>query len=97
MGPMLVAWVPSWVREQHERRNPYFRACLRQALDSCKDECVKPRCKGDGKPFAEEEEAEEKTPNPYYLPEGKRTNRNLLRLVRRRMIARFLRKKAEKT
>ena len=42
------------------------------------------------------EEAEEKIPNPYYLPEGNRTNRHLLRLVRRRMIARLPRHNAER-
>ena len=52
VDPMLVAWVPSWLREQYERRNPFFRACLRQALKTCNGEYVKPqekkpRCKKD--------------------------------------------------
>ena len=84
VDPMLVAWVPTWVREQCERRNPYFRPCLRQALGTCKDEFMKPRRKRDAEAAVEEAEgAEEKTPNPYYLPEGRRTNWHLLRLVRR--------------
>ena len=57
---------------------------------------MKPRRKRDAVAVAHDaEEAEENIPNPYYLPEGNRTNRHLLRLVRRRMIARFLRHKAE--
>merc|ERR1712015_262128 len=32
VDPMLASWVPSWVREQYERWNPYFRPCLRSAL-----------------------------------------------------------------
>ncbi len=31
--PMLVSWVPSRVREQYERWNPFFRACLRNAQE----------------------------------------------------------------
>ena len=34
VDPMLMAWVPAWVREQYERRNPFFRACLRYTLRS---------------------------------------------------------------
>ena len=30
--PMLLAWVPGWVVEQYERWNPYFRPCIRSAL-----------------------------------------------------------------
>lgn len=26
VDPMLVCWVPGWVREQYERANPYFRS-----------------------------------------------------------------------
>ena len=58
VDPMLVAWVPTWVREQYERRNPYFRPCLRQALDTCKDEYMKPRRKR-GTAVADEEAEEE--------------------------------------
>ena len=66
VDPMLVAWVPAWVREQYERRNPFFRACLRQALDSCKDEFMKPRRKRDAVAVADDAgAAEEKIPNPY--------------------------------
>ena len=90
------------MREQYERRNPFFRACLRQTLDTCNDEFVKPRPrkqtrkKGQPRPKpVEPDELEEKTPNPYFLPKGSQTNRRLLRLVRRRMIARFFRRQAE--
>ena len=102
VDPMLVAWVPSWLREQYERRNPFFRACLRQALKTCNDEYVlpraaRPRCKkGVPRPPATPPlESEEKTPNPYWLAREAQTNARLLRLVRRRMIVRFLRHKAE--
>ncbi len=103
VDPMLVAWVPSGLREQYERRNPFSRACLRQALDTCADEYVKPRdkkptCKtGEVKPPPEPpKELEEKTENPYFIEEPRhRTNKRLLRLVRQRMIVRFLRRKAE--
>ena len=37
------------------------------------------------------EELEEKVPNPYFLPKAAQTNRRFLRLVRRRMLARFFR------
>ena len=111
VDPMLVAWVPSWVREQYERRNPYFRACLRQAVDTCAEPhldlqaLVQKRAKRRGpKAVADPqsvkdltEEAEEKTPNPYFLPVERRTNWHLLRLVRRRMILRFLRRKDDPT
>ena len=29
VDPVLVAWVPSWVVEQYERWNPYFRDAVR--------------------------------------------------------------------
>lgn len=28
VDPMLVCWVPGWVREQYERANPYSRSVL---------------------------------------------------------------------
>ena len=28
IDPVLVSWVPKWVREQYERANPYFRRVL---------------------------------------------------------------------
>ena len=28
VDPVLVSWVPKWVREQYERANPYFRRVL---------------------------------------------------------------------
>ena len=62
VDPMLMAWVPAWVREQYERRNPFFRPCLRQALDSCKDECMKPRRKRDAVAVAHDAEEIEETP-----------------------------------
>ena len=102
VDPMLVAWVPSWLCEQYEQRNPFFRACLRQALKTCNDDYVKPREKKPrgkkGQPLsppAPIEDLEEKTPNPYRLQRASQTNGCLLRLVRRRMIVRFLRHKAE--
>ena len=35
VDPMLVCWVPVWVREQYERANPYFRAVLKR-LETCR-------------------------------------------------------------
>ena len=35
VDPMLVCWVPGWVREQYERANPYFRSVLKR-LETCK-------------------------------------------------------------
>ena len=75
---------------------------MRQALDTCNDEFVKPRprkptCKK-GQPRPKQlhpEELEEKVPNPYFLPKASQTNRRLLRLVRRRMVARFFRRQAD--
>ena len=29
VDPMLLTWVPAWVREQYERANPYFRSVLK--------------------------------------------------------------------
>jgi len=33
VDPVLVSWVPEWVVEQYERWNPYFRRCVKDALD----------------------------------------------------------------
>ena len=30
VDPMLVCWVPGWVREQYERANPFFRSVLKR-------------------------------------------------------------------
>ena len=30
VDPMLVCWVPGWVREQYECANPYFRSVLKR-------------------------------------------------------------------
>ena len=30
VDPMLVCWVPAWVREQYERANPFFRCVLKR-------------------------------------------------------------------
>ena len=35
VDPMLVCWVPGWVREQYERANPYFCSVLKR-LETCK-------------------------------------------------------------
>ena len=35
VDPMLVCWVPGWVREQYERANLYFRSVLNR-LETCK-------------------------------------------------------------
>ena len=35
VDPMLVCWVPGWVREQYERADPYFRAVLKR-LQTCR-------------------------------------------------------------
>ena len=32
VDPVLVTWVPKWVREQHERANSYFRRVLGKML-----------------------------------------------------------------
>jgi hypothetical protein len=33
VDPALRLWVPSWVREQYERRNPFFRRALEDVMD----------------------------------------------------------------
>ena len=38
--PMLLQWVPSWVNEQYERANPFYREVLTALQGSCKTSCM---------------------------------------------------------
>ena len=109
VDPMLMCWVPDWAHEQHERWNPFFRPCVRQANDTCADETINleelvekrvGRRQLDAaaaqklRASLPKERKDRLVPNPYFLKPGSRTNRCFLRLVRRRMILRALRDKA---
>ena len=85
VDPMLSRWVPSWVREQYERGNPYFRPCLRSALR---------RNKSRRNPDTNESEVvyldDGVSPalNPEFL-RAPRSNKNLLWTMRQRVIFRY--------
>ena len=110
VGPMLMCWVPDWVHEQYERWNPFFRPCVRQANETCMHrtfdlgQLLEKRIERRQLDAAAAQRLRASLPerpedrvvsNPYFLEARSRTNRSFLRLVRRRMILRSLRDKAE--
>ncbi len=77
--PMLLAWVPGWVVEQYERWNPYFRPCVRSALQQYKMKSGKAVLDATTKA---------RVPNPHFLRQP-HTNKNFLWTVRQRMMHRY--------
>ena len=89
VDPILVEWVPNYVREQYERWNPYFGQCLRAALDRGSAEANAQLRESWKLAFMEsgcsDEEATEKA-EAKSLPGKLKSNRKLLAHVRREMV-----------
>ena len=88
VDPMLMSWVPDWVHEQYERWNEFFRPCVRQAHETCREKTLVLRRLVDkrierrgidgtaeAQQMREDAPAGKTVPNPYYLRPEARTNK----------------------